>query len=695
MTQDNAFQIGDHLDLFTPTQALNKYICPVCGGNDLSISQDGIKYNCYNSGGECNPQIKKWVCEKKGIGKKSKRNPRVNFTPPKDPIELATLDAIPQNVTDAINGYENEKLSDRSEMWLYYPDGHRVKRIVEKVKKDNEVKRKKTFLAYESGLSQSKVTKIWQPYHLELFSQAMGKWILFHEGEKACDYGLSKGLISTCLLGSKATQESFIIKLCEQVKNYNIKGLIYLVDNDKQGLDKAIKTQQIAREFNVKIILLPIKKIYSEAKEKDDFADYSKITNLSHSGIKSNIELTVQSNIQELLSITKSLDTIESNSYTEKVSDIEKAFSFIQDTYKDRLKFNELTQVVELDKEIADLDNFYINLAVEHKQSFSKNLAYDVAVEIAKLNPYHPVKDYLEYCRKLILPTELIEANFSLKKLSNFFFNTKEPLFNEMLYRFLIASVARIYNHGCKVDNALILQGKQGIGKSTFFKTLFSEQFFSDSLMVSGNDKDCVLTLHQHWCCELAEFETITSKKQAGELKAFLSRATDNIRAPYARTVKAMKRQGVIVGTVNNSEFLVDATGNRRFWVIPVRGKINLTDLLTLRDYVWKLATDAYFSGEPWWLSYESEALSEENNNNYLHTDAWDNQGLDNYLIGFETLGISIKTILETHLGFEEQKIQKKDQIRLGQILTKKGWSKKRRRINEETTEWRWFKDPD
>ena len=695
MTQEHVFRIGDHTDLFTPTSTKGKYICPICGGNDFSIAPDGEKYNCYNSGGECNKDVFKWVGDQKGLFKGKTRQSFAVPSQPKEPITLATLVDTQSFVSsDLINHYRTELTLSDYEFWLNYPHGNKVKRVVTTTQKDGKRKREKSFYAYEKDNDKSKVTTVWDPYHVELFSQAKDKWILAHEGEKATDSAIEKGLISTCLLGSKATDKDFIKRLCERIKQYEIKGIIYISDNDKQGKDKANKLAYQVADNGVKILILPVNLLHKDIPDKGDFWEYSKLTNLSPTALKTNIELTVSNNLDNLLVNTKSFDTSE-NSTGDEGNTTKNLYYFLRDKYGSSLKFNELTQEVEMENDQADLENFYIELAVKHNQKINKNLAYDTAVEVAKLNKYHPVKDYLNYCQSLSIPNELKKVNFNIKSLSTYLFGTKDSLFDEMVYRFLIASVARVFKPGCKFDNALILQGKQGIGKSTFFKYLFGEKFFTDSLLLNANKEvDCVLTLHQHWCCELAEFETITSKKQAGELKAFLSRAKDNVRAPYSRTVKAMHRQGVIVGTVNNSEFLIDATGNRRFWVIPVKDKIPLDEISVIKDYVWKLATEAYLNNETWWLSYELESQSESNNQNFLHSDSWDNESLDRYLIGFETQGISIGEILIHHLGLEIQKIQKKDEIRLGQILTKKGWEKKRRRMNGKTR-WVWFKDPD
>ncbi|AFZ52739.1 virulence-associated E family protein [Cyanobacterium aponinum] len=399
--------------------------------------------------------------------------------------------------------------------------------------------------------------------------------------------------------------------------------------------------------------------------------DWIKLCNYSSN--KKNTKFTVTSETK------KEVNT--NNKRVAKLDNIAETREILINQYSSRLKFNELKKCVELDDEEAFLDDLYLKIHEDHGIKISKQIAYDLAVMIAKRNSYHPVKNYLDNCNE---ESEEID----IRNLSSFVFGTTDKLHDEMLFRHLIGSVARVYKSGCKLDTALILQGSQGIGKSSFFKVLYGDNFFTDS--VTGTDKDNLLILHQHWCAELAEFETITSKKASGELKAFLSKSVDTFREPYARSSRTIKRQSIIVGSVNECEFLVDATGNRRFWVIPVKTQIDLEKVSKFRDVIWSQAKKAFFEGEFWHLSYESQKYSEELNKQYLHTDSWDSVDLDNYLSGFEDLGITIREILINHLGFEESQIKRSDEMRMSKILTSKSWFKKQKYIDGKKYN-KWF----
>jgi len=112
------------------------------------------------------------------------------------------------------------------------------------------------------------------------------------------------------------------------------------------------------------------------------------------------------------------------------------------------------------------------------------------------------------------------------------------------------------------------LQSPQGWQKSQFLKKLAGDWF--DDSFGAMSDKDERLKLHSAWILEWAELETVFKRKDVAATKAFLSCASDSIRPPYGRETVKMLRPSIIVGTTNETEFLSDTTGNRRFWVVPV-----------------------------------------------------------------------------------------------------------------------------
>ncbi|WP_019506137.1 VapE domain-containing protein [Pleurocapsa sp. PCC 7319] len=338
---------------------------------------------------------------------------------------------------------------------------------------------------------------------------------------------------------------------------------------------------------------------------------------------------------------------------------------YVRDKYSDRLRLNELEMQIELDEKQFNLERFYLHLAEHDRLEVNKTKAIDVCTKVAEENAYNPVAEYLD---KVSRSCELADIN----SLSSRFFGTSDKIYDIFLKKTLIAAVARVYAPGCKHDNTLVLQGEQGIGKSTFFDILAGE-WFGDS-MRSGKDKDDLLILHKSWIQEWGEIDKIFSKRQAGDLKAFLSCRKDTFREPYARTTKDYLRHSIIVGSVNDSSFLVDSTGNRRYWVIPVEKKeIDTKRLFEERDAIWASAVVAYREGETWWLSKEEEKRNLNNNSRFQIIDEW--AGFVADYIRHRT-GVSISQVLLDVFDFELNKIGRREQMRVANILQMLNWRK-------------------
>ncbi len=301
----------------------------------------------------------------------------------------------------------------------------------------------------------------------------------------------------------------------------------------------------------------------------------------------------------------------------------------------DNLRFNELTLYAEYKNKTitsSELDYFYIQLS-ELGYTIPKKDAADSLIYQAKKQSFHPVRDYLNHItnNRHIVPADI--SNLASKYL-----NSTNPLHDTMLRKTLIGAVARVMEPGCKFDTCLVLVGSTGIGKSTFLKTLASPAWFCDT--AQDQDKDLKMVIHSTWFYELAELETITGKKEAGQIKALLSGSTDKFRAPYSSAMEDHDRKSIFVATCNRRDFLRDETGSRRYWVIPIPNvmheKINISELLENRDAIWKAAAIAYANGEKPFLDIQDELKSEQENKAYEPEDIW-LAPLDRWLQHFRT----------------------------------------------------------
>lgn len=338
----------------------------------------------------------------------------------------------------------------------------------------------------------------------------------------------------------------------------------------------------------------------------------------------------------------------------------------IQSKFGDRLRYNTLFRQVELDGEFLDPNDARLEFTIAHgwRGKSSREDVADIVYRLAKENSYSPVIEYLDRVNQRHTSTAILD------NLAERHFGTNDPIHQLLLIRFLVSAVARAYVPGCQCDTALILQGEQGYGKSTFFRTLASPDWFDDSLG-SASDKDERLKLHRAWMIEWAELEAIFKRKDIAAVKAFMTTKIDLIRPPYGRSIESFKRASVIVGTTNQQEFLNDTTGSRRFWVIPIQKPIDRQLIETERDRIWGAAVQIYRRGEPWWLTDEEEALINEKREPFQMHDPWHDL-IEEYL-EFRT-EVSTLEILELVIKLPIDRYDRASSMRVNGVLKRLGW---------------------
>lgn len=195
-----------------------------------------------------------------------------------------------------------------------------------------------------------------------------------------------------------------------------------------------------------------------------------------------------------------------------------------------------------------------------------------------------------------------------------------EPLKQQLLHRWLIGAVAAVFEpNGCRVRGVLTLQGPQSIGKTEFVKSLMSDSILRDLVVkldhhLDPSNKDSLISAVTHWIVEIGELDS-SFKKDVARLKGFLTSGQDKVRRPYARTESEYPRRTVFCATVNDSNFLVDPTGNTRWWTIPVV-KINFKHGIDMQQLFAQIKVD-YNNGEQWWLLQHEEKLLEQHNRDH------------------------------------------------------------------------------
>jgi predicted P-loop ATPase len=207
-----------------------------------------------------------------------------------------------------------------------------------------------------------------------------------------------------------------------------------------------------------------------------------------------------------------------------------------------------------------------------------KGLVSEILHHIGAKNRVHPVREYLDGLEW--------DGKKRLHGLVPYYLRAQDsPLNRAMGKAWMIAAVRRVRQPGVKFDYILTLQGEQGSGKSTFFRILAGDDWFNDSLEIGVSAKEVIENASGSWIIELAELSSM-SRREVEEVKKFASIQADRARTAWARVAEMVPRQFVFGATVNRAEFLIDDTGNRRFWVAAV-GRTREAELRSDRDQLW------------------------------------------------------------------------------------------------------------
>jgi putative DNA primase/helicase len=266
-----------------------------------------------------------------------------------------------------------------------------------------------------------------------------------------------------------------------------------------------------------------------------------------------------------------------------------------------------------------DSDNAALKVYLSNTYGlYSPTKTKDAVLAVAAEKAYHPIKEYLEE-----LPAW--DGTPRVETLFIDYFGAADTTYTRAVSRkSMVAAVARIYHPGTKFDSVPILNGPQGIGKSTFFAKLAGE-WFSDSLTLTDmRDKAGPEKLQGYWILELGELAGMR-KADVETVKSFISRVDDKYRASYGVSVESHPRQCVIVGSTNaESGFLRDITGNRRFWPIPVSGSSRKKAWQITKDEVaqiWAETLVLYRRGEKLYLEGEDAVLAVAEQADAMETD--------------------------------------------------------------------------
>lgn len=391
---------------------------------------------------------------------------------------------------------------------------------------------------------------------------------------------------------------------------------------------------------------------------------------------------------------------------------------------KGSLRWNEVTKAIEvhggimkgtppsvLDTAIADW------LQVQWGITLSTHDVGNRILRVAMDNAYDPVRDYLrglEWDGVERIDTWLIDYAHALTV--NEEGTDISDLIKKFGARFLVAAVARGLNPGEKVDTVLILEGAQGLKKSSLFRVLGGAWFADDKITLG--DKDSKLLAARTWIAELAELTSLR-RGDVEQQKQFISQVMDTFRPPYGRTMEQFPRRCVFTGTVNPNElsaYLSDTTGNRRWWCVRCDDTdafvdADLEGLTEIRDQLWAEAVARYLkfvvdvrvtrtvkaSDHPyrWWFERHENVELEEKVTAFRV--AADDSAIEDTIrtwwarLAKKPAEFALVEVATNALMISLDRLKRGDEVRIGAILKKIGFDRFRKRENNSL---RWVYRP-
>jgi hypothetical protein len=233
----------------------------------------------------------------------------------------------------------------------------------------------------------------------------------------------------------------------------------------------------------------------------------------------------------------------------------------------------------------------------------------------SEANKRHPVKDWIQ--------SKPWDGQDRMEKLAATILVPEDQYHIWRLYlrRWLIQGVAALYHPFFSGKGVLTFTGKQNVGKTSWLRRLTGSvpDAFMEGAQLDPKLKDSILGVIGSWIAELGELDATFNKGDIARIKAFLSNTGDRLRVPYGKDQENFKRQTIFSATVNDPQFLVDSTGNSRWWVVDTL-YVNYNHQVDVQQ-VWAHAFQLYCNGEAWHLTAGESDLQSEMNRAFEVTD--------------------------------------------------------------------------
>ena len=228
---------------------------------------------------------------------------------------------------------------------------------------------------------------------------------------------------------------------------------------------------------------------------------------------------------------------------------------------------------------------------------------------------FNPVKEWID--------SEPWDGKERLERFFGTIKSTNEPLKEMLMRKWMLGCVAAVYEPaGANLEGILVFWGAQAAGKTQWFNSLAPEKdWLLEGATLNPSDKDSVKQCVSHWICELGELGSTFKRADIDQLKAFLTKRRDELRLPYDRAFSQYQRRTAFFASVNEKEFLIDTSGNRRFWVVPIK-EVDWRHGLNMQQ-VWAEVKATLYEVDncSWFLTTEERELL-QNSNEFFRTQS-------------------------------------------------------------------------
>ena len=311
--------------------------------------------------------------------------------------------------------------------------------------------------------------------------------------------------------------------------------------------------------------------------------------------------------------------------------------------------------------------------------TLKKATVQDGMVSAARMATIHPLRDYLNGLKW--------DGTPRLSRWLTTYLGTPRSRYTEAVGRWwMVSAIARVMRPGCQADHMLVLEGAQGLGKSSALRILAGDYYLPNLPDIKKEQAGHML--QGNWIAEVGELDALR-RQELTTVKDFVTRTVDKYRPPYGRFTITRPRQMVFAATTNEEAYLHDATGARRFWPVATT-KLERSALIADRDQLWAEAKHAFCEGEQWWPSDELQPDIKEEQAARHAIDEWQAK-IAEWVDARQRTGFTVGDVLQSCMGIEPAKWTRADQTRVGVCLKMLAYDAKRVRGDHGKQEKRYY----